>query len=61
MAESAAEQLAAVGRFFERLAGKSERLVYRTADAAAERVVDARGAFGVPRHDARRGGEALAA
>jgi tRNA-dihydrouridine synthase B len=61
VAESAAEQFAAVGRFFGRLAGKSERLVYRTAEVAAERVVDARAASDVPRHEARRGGEALAA
>ena len=57
-AETTAAQLAAVRRFFDRLAGDGERLDYR---AQARDVVDARAAFGPARHEALRGGEALAA
>jgi tRNA-dihydrouridine synthase B len=56
-AETSAVQLAAVGRFFDTLGQRSERLVYRPADA----VVDATSAFGRSRTESQRGGEALAA
>jgi tRNA-dihydrouridine synthase B len=57
-ATTAAAQLAAVGRFFDRLAAAGERLEYRRPPGE---LVDARAAFGAPRQESLRGGEALAA
>jgi tRNA-dihydrouridine synthase B len=56
--ESTAGQLAAVHRFFDRLADHGERLDYRAAPAE---IVDARAAFGGHRQESLKGGEALAA
>jgi tRNA-dihydrouridine synthase B len=56
--ENAAAQLAAVHRFFDNLAEAGERLEYRAIDAD---IVDASTAFGWPRRESLRGGEALAA
>jgi tRNA-dihydrouridine synthase B len=56
--ETVADQLAAVHRFFDALAERSERLDYRTVVAD---VVAARFAFDRTRPEALRGGEALAA
>ena len=56
-AQTTAEQVAAVQRFFDTLAEDGERLDYRPATAA---VVDARASFG-SRQESLRGGEALAA
>ncbi|MEP7180988.1 MAG: tRNA dihydrouridine synthase DusB [Betaproteobacteria bacterium] len=53
-----AAQLAAVHRHFDRLAEAGARLDYRRPQAE---VVDARTAFGAPRQESLRGGEALAA
>jgi tRNA-dihydrouridine synthase B len=55
---TAQQQLTAVGRFFDRLAGLGERLDYRAVTA---HVVDASSAFVRPRAQASLGGEALAA
>ena len=57
-AETIAAQLAAVHRFFDRLAETAS--VSSTASREAD-VVDARTAFGRPRQESLRGGEALAA
>ncbi len=57
-AESSVEQLAAVGRFFDTLAVRSERLAYRAPVAA---IADARLAFGRSPDESQRGREALAA
>ena len=57
-AESTATQIAAVHRFFDRLAAAGERLDYVPAQAG---VVDARAAFAAMRSDRYPGGEALAA
>ena len=57
-AETSVVQLAAVGRFFDTLAGQGERLAYRTPAAA---IVDAHSAFGWSRQESQRGREALAA
>ena len=56
--ETVAAQLAAVHRFFDNLAEAGQRLEYR---AVAADVVDATKAFGRPRQESLRGGEALAA
>src|SRR6266536_1938611 len=56
--ETADAQLRAVNRFFQTLAGESERLDYRAPCAA---IVDARAAFARAPQQSQRGGEALAA
>jgi tRNA-dihydrouridine synthase B len=56
--DTAAQQIAAVNRFFDTLAGSGERLDYAALGAD---VVDARAAFGRADNDSLRGGEALAA
>jgi tRNA-dihydrouridine synthase B len=56
--ETAQAQSAAVHRFFDTLARLGERLDYRQPSGD---VVDARQAFGGPRQESLRGGEALAA
>ncbi len=56
--ETADAQLRAVNRFFQTLAGESERLDYRVPRAA---IVDARAAFARAPQQSQRGGEALAA
>ncbi len=57
-AETADAQIRAVNRFFEMLAGESERLDYREQHAV---IVDARAAFARAPQRSQRGGEALAA
>jgi tRNA-dihydrouridine synthase B len=57
-AETSAEQLAAVGRFFDTLVRKGERLAYLGPDAA---VVEVRFATSRSRQESPQGGEALAA
>ena len=57
-AETSVLQLAVVGRFFDTLGQRGERLAYRTPAAA---IVDATSAFGRARPELQRGGEALAA
>jgi len=56
--EASAEQIAAVGRFFDTLAEQGERLDYRATVAA---IVDAHSIFVKSRQEPQRGGEALAA
>ena len=56
--EASEEQIAAVGRFFDLLAGMGERLDYRAPVAA---IVDANSRFLKSRQESQRGGEALAA
>jgi tRNA-dihydrouridine synthase B len=56
--EASEEQIAAVGRFFDTLAEKGERLDYRAPGAA---IVDAHSKFQRSRQEPQRGGEALAA
>jgi tRNA-dihydrouridine synthase B len=56
-AQTPDQQIAAVTRFFDTLAGQGERLDYQPAKAA---VVEARARFGA-RQESLRGGEALAA
>ncbi|MEO8304286.1 MAG: tRNA dihydrouridine synthase DusB [Betaproteobacteria bacterium] len=56
--ETIAAQLAAVHRFFDGLAERGERLLYRGPEAD---IMDARTAFGRPSKESLRGGEALAA
>jgi tRNA-dihydrouridine synthase B len=57
-AESVGAQLAAVRRFFDRLADQGERLIYTPRRGE---VVDARAAFGRTSNATHLGGEALAA
>ena len=57
-AETSAEQFASVGRLFDVLAQRSERLEYRVRVAD---IVDAHSAFGQSRPVLQQGGEALAA
>ena len=54
----ASQQLAAVGRFFDTLAERGDRLDYRAPVAA---IADAHSAFRRSRQESQRGGEALAA
>ena len=56
--DTARAQLALVHRYFDRLAGCGERLVYRRREA---QVFDARAAFGPSSIPTHQGGEALAA
>ncbi len=56
--ESSILQLVVVGRFFDTLAERGERLAYQTPAAA---IVDLTSAFGRTRQESQRGGEALAA
>ena len=56
--ETSEEQIAAVGRFFDTLAEKGERLDYRAPVAA---IVEAHSMFLRSRQEPQRGGEALAA
>ena len=56
--ETSLAQLAAVGRFFDTLAERGDRLDYRAPVAA---IADAHSAFRLSRRESLRGGEALAA
>ena len=56
--EASGGQIAAVGRFFDTLAEKGERLAYRAPGAA---IVEAHSKFLKSRQEPQRGGEALAA
>ena len=56
--ETSLAQVAAVGRFFDTLAERGDRLDYRAPVAA---IADAHSAFRQSRQESQRGGEALAA
>ena len=59
--EASAEQLAAVGRFFDTLGQQGERLDYRARRGDLAAIVEAHPKFLKSRQEPQRGGEALAA